>query len=78
MDNGVKVDRVAPTVEGANSGRGYAECAARESGKRALMDVVRRLRREADQIEALARAIPDNFPADADAGLWLLTSFHKR
>ena len=42
----------------------------RQSGKNALLGKVRQLRQQADRIEALAMAIPENFPLDADAGLW--------
>lgn len=48
-----------------------AEC-DRMTGKAALMETVWRIRRQADLLEALARAIPDNFPRDADSGMWEL------
>lgn len=46
--------------------------ASRQSGRAALFERVTKLRREADRLEALARAIPENFPLDADEGLWEL------
>jgi hypothetical protein len=63
-------DRVHTPLRG-----GIADgCAARQSGKNALLSKVRMLRSQADRIEALAYAIPDNFPLDADAGLWEIAS----
>jgi hypothetical protein len=49
-------------------------CAGRLSGRAALLARADHLRREAAQIEALARAIPENFPFDADEALWGLAS----
>lgn len=48
------------------------QCGSRESGRGVLLSHARRLRHEADLCEALARAIPDNFPRDADEALWTL------
>lgn len=46
--------------------------ACRMSARGALIDRARRLHREAAQLEALARSIPENFPHDADEALWTL------
>jgi hypothetical protein len=46
--------------------------AGRQSACGVLLERAAQLRREANQLEALARAIPENFPADADQGLWNL------
>ena len=46
--------------------------AGREGGRRVLLNRAGRLRRKAEMLEALARAIPENFPLDADQGLWEL------
>ncbi len=46
--------------------------AGRMSGRGVLLERAERLRREAAGLEALARSIPEHFPADADEGLWNL------
>lgn len=46
--------------------------AGRQSGRHALLERVNRMRLDANRLEALAMAIPENFPLDADAGLWAL------
>lgn len=46
----------------------------RQSGRGALLSRVHILRQQADRLEALAMAIPENFPLDADAGLWEIVS----
>lgn len=48
------------------------ECAGRQSGRGVLLDRAARLEREAAGLRALASAIPDNFPGDADEALWEL------
>ena len=48
------------------------------SAKTALIEAIAYKRMQLDQLEALARAIPDNFPADADAGLWQLVNIVRR
>ena len=51
---------------------------SRDSAKNALLEIIRRKRRQLNELDALARAIPDNFPADADAGLWQLVNIVRR
>lgn len=47
-------------------------CAMRQTARNALLERAMRLREEARQVEGLARAIPENFPVDADVALWRL------
>jgi len=49
-----------------------AKCSSRQSGRNAILDEARRLEAGARDLFALAMAIPENFPHDADAGLWRL------
>jgi hypothetical protein len=44
--------------------------AARQSAKGVLRDRVDRLRREADRLEALCKALPEEMPPMADEALW--------
>ena len=48
-----------------------------KTGKELLMDEVNRLRDRAYYLVALANAIPDNFPRDANEGLRLLVSIYS-
>ena len=49
----------------------------RISARHALMNKASDLRRRANQLDGLARSIPDNFPPDADAALHDLLSRSK-
>lgn len=42
----------------------------RQSAKGVLRDRIHRLRREAEQLEALAKALPEELPQRADQALW--------
>jgi hypothetical protein len=53
-------------------------CAGRMSARNVLIDRANRLRREADGLMALSRAIPENFPHDADEALWELAIGSRR
>lgn len=50
---------------------GDAGC-SRQSAKGVILDRAWRLRRQAEQLEELARSIPENFPLPADEALWQL------
>lgn len=68
----------AGIIDGAAAGLGgqgaaVGDCiAARQSARGVLSDRVQRLRREADQLEALSRALPEELPRGADEALWEL------
>lgn len=58
---------------GESAGSGCSRMAARE----VLRQRAYELRRKAQQLDSLASAIPDNFPADAETALWdLALSLH--
>ena len=59
---------------GALSGAGMQACEARQSAKGRLRDRIKRLRREADQLEALCKALPEELPAAAEDALWGLAT----
>lgn len=46
------------------------DIASRQSAKDALRDRVAQLRREAERLDALLKALPEELPAAADAALW--------
>lgn len=67
----------ASGVDGAVAGRAgqgamLGECTARQSARGVLRDRANRMRREADQLEALSRALPEELPRGADEALWEL------
>lgn len=68
-EEAIAAGRNRPTqgVDGGVTGE-----ARRQPGRSVLLDRARQLRREAQALEALASAIPDNFPSDADEALWNL------
>jgi hypothetical protein len=66
-------DECAKVTEGYVRGAGIAGamCAgSRQSAKGSLWDRVAMLRREADRLEALAGALPEKLPHEADEALW--------
>jgi len=65
--NGANKIPAAPAVFAAET-----ECAARQTARNALLTRAMHLREEARQLEGLARAIPENFPPDAELALWRL------
>jgi hypothetical protein len=67
-----KAARPAPSVLRTEAGEAADTCAARQSARNALLMRAMHLHEEARQLEGLARAIPENFPADAEAALWRL------
>ena len=70
MDRDLEAKREVP-------GAAMGPYGIRQSGRQALLDAISRKRRQLDQLEALARAIPENFPENADAGLWELVHIHS-
>lgn len=69
-----RIQHAADQLQGATLG-GIAPMAittatGRMSGRNVLLDRAERLERQAAGLRALAAAIPDNFPHDADAALW--------
>jgi hypothetical protein len=66
-DNSAKNQAAAQTL---GLGALQGACAGRQTAKGALRDRVCRLRREADQLEALLKALPEELPGAADAALW--------
>lgn len=60
---------------GAIMGQGAA---SRTTGRNVLLDEAKRLRRRADQLDALALSIPENFPRDANEALLDLALASRR
>ena len=74
---GVAMGEVANQQQGRVGGEMVGE--ARRSAKGLMRDRAERLRREADQLEALARALPEELPLGADGALWdLLVNDSRR
>jgi glycine/D-amino acid oxidase-like deaminating enzyme len=61
-------------TEGCNmaAAQGQISGACRQGAKSLLRDRVHRLRREADQLEALIKSLPEELPHIADEALWNL------
>ena len=57
---------------------GAAESGGRQSAKGVIRDRARQLRNEADRLEALARALPEELPPQADQALWDLAIAARR
>jgi hypothetical protein len=63
---------------GLVGGAAVGDCCARQSAKSVIRDRVRQLRGQADELEALARALPEELPPQADAVLWRLVIDARR
>lgn len=64
-------------AQGISGGAQMGEC-ARQSAKGVIRDRARHLRAEADRLEALARALPEEMPPQADQALWDLAINSRR
>jgi hypothetical protein len=53
-------------------------CAGRMNARAVILERAARLHRQANALEGLARAIPENFPHDADEALWELAISSNR
>lgn len=62
---------------GLIQGAAMGEC-SRQSAKNVIRDRARQLRNEADRLEALARALPEELPSLADQALWDLAFATRR
>jgi len=51
--------------------------ACRMNARGVIMEKVERLRRDANNLEELARSLPDNLHRDADEALWQLVCFNR-
>jgi hypothetical protein len=51
-------------------GASLGDACGRQSAKGVIRDRVRQLRAEADRLDALARALPEELPPQADQALW--------
>ena len=56
---------------------GMAGSASRMNARATLQDRIERLRREADQLEALSNLLPLQIPPEADVALWQLLVARK-
>jgi hypothetical protein len=59
-------------------GASLGDACGRQSAKGVIRDRVRQLRSQADELEALARALPEELPPQADAVLWRLVIDARR
>jgi hypothetical protein len=72
MDEGAKklIEPLESSVRGQQQTANTVGGPSRIKGREALYQRANRLRREASLLSELARAIPENFPPDADEALF--------